>query len=166
MQVIEIVIHTFSIQEHKKQDSSTEVPKSADGVKNETVDEDDQQSTDKGSPSPAMEIKGLVRGEPDNGGLQSQGGNLLMEQSEVGLYTKSVNSHFLAKGLHNSRYSIYCLYFVPKDSEIQGIINSGDMERLASLVLNGEGSKLVGAASNQQEIQAFLDNVPAYMVNN
>lgn len=37
------------------------------------------------------------------------------------------------------------------------------MEQLASLVLNGQGAKLVGMVCNQSEIQAFLDNVPAYM---
>lgn len=39
------------------------------------------------------------------------------------------------------------------------------MEQLAALVLNGEGSKLIGMDAQQQEIQAFLDNVPAYMVS-
>lgn len=38
------------------------------------------------------------------------------------------------------------------------------MEQLAALVLNGEGRKLIGLTSDQPEIQAFLDNVPAYMV--
>lgn len=38
------------------------------------------------------------------------------------------------------------------------------MEQLASMVLNGEGAKLVGMSCDQQEIQAFIDNVPAYMV--
>lgn len=39
------------------------------------------------------------------------------------------------------------------------------MEQLASLVLNGDGRKLIGLTSDQPEIQAFLDNVPAYMVS-
>lgn len=38
------------------------------------------------------------------------------------------------------------------------------MEQLAALVLNGEGKKLLGTRSTQPEIQAFLDNVPSYMV--
>lgn len=38
------------------------------------------------------------------------------------------------------------------------------MEQLASLVLNGEGRKLISLNSEQPEIQAFLENVPAYMV--
>lgn len=38
------------------------------------------------------------------------------------------------------------------------------MEQLASLVLNGDGRKLISFNSDQPEIQAFLDNVPAYMV--
>lgn len=40
------------------------------------------------------------------------------------------------------------------------------MEQLASMVLSGDGQYLIGAKSNQMEIQAFLDNVPAYMVRN
>lgn len=39
------------------------------------------------------------------------------------------------------------------------------MEQLAALVLNGDGQKLIGMKSDQPEIQAFLDNVPAYMVS-
>lgn len=38
------------------------------------------------------------------------------------------------------------------------------MEYLAAIVLNGEGGKLIGLDTTQPEIQAFLDNVPAYMV--
>lgn len=38
------------------------------------------------------------------------------------------------------------------------------MEQLATLVLNGEGKQLIGKTSNQPDIQAFLDNVPIYMV--
>lgn len=38
------------------------------------------------------------------------------------------------------------------------------MEHLAVLVLNGEGKKLIGRKSNQPDIQAFLENVPVYMV--
>lgn len=38
------------------------------------------------------------------------------------------------------------------------------MEQLAALVLNGEGRRLVGRQSGNPELQAFIDNVPAYMV--
>lgn len=48
--------------------------------------------------------------------------------------------------------------------DVATIIERGDMEQLAALVLNGEGAQLVGMDSKQPEIQAFLDNVPAYMV--
>lgn len=40
----------------------------------------------------------------------------------------------------------------------------GDMEQLAALVLNGKGLQLIGKSSSSPEIQAFLDNVSAYMV--
>lgn len=35
---------------------------------------------------------------------------------------------------------------------------------LATLVLNGEGSRLIGRYSDNLELQAFLENVPSYMV--
>lgn len=38
------------------------------------------------------------------------------------------------------------------------------MESLAAMVLNGDGQYLIGSKSKQPEIQAFIDNVPAYMV--
>lgn len=38
------------------------------------------------------------------------------------------------------------------------------MEKLAALVLNGDGDQLAGHKAAKPEIQAFLDNVPAYMV--
>ena len=38
------------------------------------------------------------------------------------------------------------------------------MEQLAQAVLNGEGKKLIGRGTNQTDIQAFIDNVPTYMV--
>lgn len=39
------------------------------------------------------------------------------------------------------------------------------MEQLAMLVLNGEGKVLVGKTTIQPDIQAFIDNVPTYMVS-
>lgn len=47
---------------------------------------------------------------------------------------------------------------------VKTIIDRQDMEQLAAMVLSGDGQYLIGAKSNQPEIQAFLDNVPAYMV--
>ncbi|KAL4707849.1 hypothetical protein ACJJTC_001795, partial [Scirpophaga incertulas] len=49
------------------------------------------------------------------------------------------------------------------DPEVTELINSANMEMLATLVLNGEGSRLVGRQSGNAELQAFLDNVPTYM---
>ncbi|XP_030761565.1 uncharacterized protein LOC115886514 isoform X2 [Sitophilus oryzae] len=47
--------------------------------------------------------------------------------------------------------------------DIRAIIDSGNMEQLAALVLNGEGERLVGQKCDNQELQTFLDNVPVYM---
>ncbi|XP_058815671.1 uncharacterized protein LOC131679117 isoform X6 [Topomyia yanbarensis] len=49
------------------------------------------------------------------------------------------------------------------DRSLQEVIDSGDMEQLAVIVLNGKGGKLLGRRSELPEIQAFLDNVPSYM---
>ena len=48
---------------------------------------------------------------------------------------------------------------------IQKMVDSGDMEQLALLVLNGEGKQLIGMKTTQPDIQAFIDNVPVYMVS-
>ena len=50
------------------------------------------------------------------------------------------------------------------DPEVTDLINNANMEMLATLVLNGEGSRLIGRISRNSELQAFLDNVPTYMV--
>ncbi|XP_061715700.1 uncharacterized protein LOC133523975 isoform X3 [Cydia pomonella] len=49
------------------------------------------------------------------------------------------------------------------DPEVTDLINNANMEMLAALVLNGEGSRLVGRRSGNSELQAFLDNVSTYM---
>jgi len=51
-----------------------------------------------------------------------------------------------------------------RDSEVDSLLGSGNMEQLAALVLNGEGRRLIGRQSGNPELQAFIDNVPAYMV--
>ncbi|XP_074026515.1 uncharacterized protein isoform X2 [Leptinotarsa decemlineata] len=49
------------------------------------------------------------------------------------------------------------------DDDIKSLVESGNMELLASLVLNGEGERLVGKTSENPELQSFLENVPLYM---
>ncbi|XP_049873581.1 uncharacterized protein LOC126372085 [Pectinophora gossypiella] len=49
------------------------------------------------------------------------------------------------------------------DPEVAELISSANMEMLATLVLNGEGSRLVGRRAANAELQSFLDNVPTYM---
>lgn len=51
-----------------------------------------------------------------------------------------------------------------KDEEIRAMVEGGNMEQLAAVVLNGEGDRLVGQHSENAELQTFLDNVPVYMV--
>ncbi|XP_028049890.2 uncharacterized protein LOC105835678 [Monomorium pharaonis] len=50
-----------------------------------------------------------------------------------------------------------------RDLDVESLMDSGNMEQLAALVLNGEGRRLVGRQSGNPELQAFIDNVPAYM---
>ncbi|XP_078033252.1 uncharacterized protein LOC144468021 isoform X1 [Augochlora pura] len=49
------------------------------------------------------------------------------------------------------------------DPEIEKLLENGNMEQLATLVLNGEGRRLVGRHSRNPELQAFIDRVPSYM---
>lgn len=53
----------------------------------------------------------------------------------------------------------------PDESDVASMVESGNMEQLAAIVLNGDGEKLVGQTSNNPELQSFLDNVPVYMVS-
>ncbi|RZB40678.1 uncharacterized protein BDFB_001171 [Asbolus verrucosus] len=49
------------------------------------------------------------------------------------------------------------------DAEITAMVEAGNMEQLAALVLNGEGDRLIGQTSDNPELQSFLDNVQVYM---
>ncbi|XP_017837898.1 uncharacterized protein LOC108596523 isoform X2 [Drosophila busckii] len=49
------------------------------------------------------------------------------------------------------------------DARLQQIIDAGDLEQLAEIVLSGEGARLLKLKANEPEIQAFLNNVPSYM---
>ncbi|XP_059612657.1 uncharacterized protein LOC132259125 [Phlebotomus argentipes] len=89
-------------------------------------------------PGGAMEIEGIVQGEPATG-QQSEGGNRVGDENDD----------------------------EPADQQqtdkIRAAIEAGDMEYLAAIVLDGQGGKLMGLETTQPEIQAFLDNVSAYM---
>ncbi|XP_055689639.1 uncharacterized protein LOC129793555 [Lutzomyia longipalpis] len=103
------------------------------GGKTPVADEEQQEKNDD-QPGGVMEIEGIVQGEPATG-QQSEGGNLVDDDE--------ANQEQMEK--------------------IKLAIEGGDMEYLAAVVLNGEGRKLMGLETKQAEIQAFLDNVPAYM---
>ncbi|KAK9881639.1 hypothetical protein WA026_017161 [Henosepilachna vigintioctopunctata] len=47
--------------------------------------------------------------------------------------------------------------------DVDELIESANMEKLASLVLNGNGDLLEGKTSENPELLAFLENVPVYM---
>lgn len=53
-----------------------------------------------------------------------------------------------------------------KEKDIDAMVEEGNMEQLAAVVLNGDGDQLVGHHSDNAELQSFLDNVPVYMVRN
>lgn len=52
-------------------------------VTEEDDEDDDAEKHDEVSPSPALEIEGVVRGEADNGLVQSEGGNFLAEADDT-----------------------------------------------------------------------------------
>uniref|UniRef100_A0A182LZY3 Arginine kinase n=1 Tax=Anopheles culicifacies TaxID=139723 RepID=A0A182LZY3_9DIPT len=84
--------------------------------------------------SQVLEIEGTVQGEPDQGQLQSQNEQPVELDEQPNI-----------------------------QQTVQNAIDGADLEQLAAIVLNGEGKQLIGRKSQQSEIQAFLDNVPAYM---
>ncbi|CAG9834123.1 unnamed protein product [Diabrotica balteata] len=49
------------------------------------------------------------------------------------------------------------------NEDVKVLVETGNMEQLAALVLNGEGDRLVGMTSDNPELQTFLENVPTYM---
>jgi hypothetical protein len=52
-----------------------------------------------------------------------------------------------------------------EDEEVKRLVEAGNMEQLANLVLNGEGHRLIGQTSDDPDLQGFLNNVPSYMVS-
>jgi hypothetical protein len=52
-----------------------------------------------------------------------------------------------------------------EDEEVRQLLEAGNMEQMANLVLNGEGHRLIGQKSDDPELQGFLNNVPAYMAS-
>jgi hypothetical protein len=52
-----------------------------------------------------------------------------------------------------------------EDEEVRQLVEAGNMEQLANLVLNGDGHRLMGQKSDDPELQGFLNNVPAYMAS-
>ncbi|XP_054740139.1 uncharacterized protein LOC129245781 isoform X2 [Anastrepha obliqua] len=70
---------------------------------------------------------------------------------------------FVAGASEDNRVQSQSAAYVHEESDIRNAIDSGDMEQLAQIVLNGDGNKLVDMKSNNPDIQAFLNNVPNYM---
>ncbi|KAG5684639.1 hypothetical protein PVAND_013859 [Polypedilum vanderplanki] len=105
----------------------------------EDGEDEEEENNDVGSPSPPFE--GIIREDPEKQN-ESQGGEFEKQN-----------------GANNNNDENE----PQQEDDIQKIINSGDMEQLAALVLDGNGKKLVGRISKQPDIQAFLENVPIYM---
>lgn len=53
-----------------------------DEAGDDAADEDKSEKADEVSPSPALDIEGVVIGEADNGGVQSEGGQLLPDDTD------------------------------------------------------------------------------------
>ncbi|XP_033247761.1 uncharacterized protein LOC108160854 isoform X4 [Drosophila miranda] len=60
-------------------------------------------------------------------------------------------------------YTVQSQTAIDEEARMKQIIESGDLEQLAEIVLNGEGASLLNLKSKEAEIQAFLNNVPSYM---
>lgn len=53
-----------------------------------------------------------------------------------------------------------------EDENVERLVASGDLEQMAAMVLSGQGDRLQGFTSDDPDVQTFLNNVPAYIVNN
>lgn len=63
-------------------DANNESVDADDEAGDEAADEEKSEKADEVSPSPALDIEGVVIGEPDNGGVQSEGGQLLPDDTD------------------------------------------------------------------------------------
>lgn len=45
------------------------------------------------------------------------------------------------------------------------LVAAGDMESMAEMVLNGKGAALLNMASNNADVQLFINNIPQYIVS-
>lgn len=68
------------------------------------------------------------------------------------------------EGINEPRSNELITESVQGDDDIAHLVASGNMEKMAALVLNGHGQKLIGQHSDNPELQSFLENVPIYMV--
>lgn len=53
----------------------------------------------------------------------------------------------------------------PALEEARRLVEANNTEKLAEMVLNGHGEKLIGMTSSNPYVQGLLDHVPVYMVS-
>ncbi|XP_063624548.1 uncharacterized protein LOC134796337 isoform X2 [Cydia splendana] len=121
------------------EEENTEIKDEEHDVAVENHEEHNGNLTDGRSTQDSL-IEGIVNGEVD---LDSQDASITQRDGSVHGDGLAVDSEI--------------------DPEVTELINNANMEMLAALVLNGEGSRLVGRRSGNSELQAFLDNVSTYM---
>lgn len=68
----------------------------ANAIEHEADGDDEDEDKDDVSPSPAMQIEIMVRGEPDNGGVQSEGGNFPQSDETSDDVWFSIYIHFIS----------------------------------------------------------------------
>lgn len=51
-----------------------------------------------------------------------------------------------------------------KEENVRRIVEAGDVDEMAGLVLAGEGASLAEQKSSDPDIQMFINNVPTYLV--
>lgn len=125
-------------------------------------------------PSPEVPLE-LTQAPPDVLAIESEGeedpvvveSSAPDDQPEENLVVNGVEEVGVIEGVVNGEAEAETLNEDQNGGiDIAAMVESGNMEQLASIVLNGDGEQLVGKQSDNPEIQAFLDNVPIYMVNN
>ncbi|XP_055915937.1 uncharacterized protein LOC129948851 isoform X2 [Eupeodes corollae] len=148
----------------ENKESNNEKPNEKDKKTDEEEDDDDDDDDQD------LEIKRIDTPPPINHHQQSQ-----IDENENNpdfddkMISESPTSSMAIEGFirgdseDNQVQSESAAYLDDEERYIEAIINSGDMEQLAALVLNGDGKKIMNKKSSKPEIQAFLTNVPAYM---
>lgn len=154
----------LQIESGEEQEDQDDVVEPAQEPEEEQAEPDPEPVPEEAEATPEEPVEPEAAPEPETEEAVDSGGG----DAEVGVIEGVVNGEDEVETLNNDENNSTTEDkgdSDPLDSDISEMVDSGNMEQLAAIVLNGDGARLVGQSSDNPEIQAFLDNVPIYMVS-